>query len=78
MVFIALIKLSHKQFIDIARELITEKVDMIFHTRHHIYARTKKKTRVIARVRQRERRERIRLDLFPSFTIEIMHWEGCL
>jgi len=52
MVFIALIKLSHKQFIDIARELITEKVDMIFHTIHHIYARTKKMTRVIARVRQ--------------------------
>ena len=52
MVFIALIKLSHKQFVNVARELITEKVDMIFHARHHVYARTKKRTRVIARVRQ--------------------------
>ena len=58
MVSITLMKLSHKQFDGMARELMRKNIDMIFHTRHHVYTRTKKKKKS-GRMRLRERRERI-------------------
>ena len=46
MVFIALMILPHKQFGDMTRELIREKMDMVSHARHHVYTRTKKERRM--------------------------------
>ena len=43
MVFIALNRLPHKQFGDMAKELMREKIDMVFHARHHVYTRTRKR-----------------------------------
>jgi len=42
MVSIALMRLPHKQFDDMARELMREKINMVSHARHHVYTRTKK------------------------------------
>ena len=36
-----------KQFGDMAKELIREKIDIISHARHHAYTKIKKGTRVI-------------------------------
>ena len=37
----------HKQFGDMINELMRKKIDMVSHTRHHVYTRTKKERRVI-------------------------------
>ena len=50
------------------QELIREKIDMVSHTRHYVYTRTKKKRRA-----RRERGEIIGRDFFASFIVEIMH-----
>ena len=47
MVSIALISMPHKQFGDMASELMREKIDIVSHARHHVYTRTKKGRRVI-------------------------------
>ena len=47
MVSIALMSMTHKQFGDMASELIGEKIDMVSHARHHVYTRTKKWRRVV-------------------------------
>jgi len=47
MVFIALMRMPHKQFSDMASELMKEKIDMVSHARHHVYTSTKKGRRVI-------------------------------
>jgi len=47
MVSIALMRLPHKQFDDMARELMRKRIDMVSHAKHYIYTRTKKKRRVI-------------------------------
>ena len=43
MVFIALMKLPHKQFDDMARELTRKKIDMVSHAKHYVYTITKKR-----------------------------------
>jgi len=40
-------RLYHKQFDDMTRELMRRKIDMIFHARHRVYTRIKKGKRVI-------------------------------
>ena len=47
MVFIALMILPHKQFGDMTRELIREKIDMVSHAKHYVYTRTEKKRMMI-------------------------------
>ena len=43
----ALMRMPHKQFGHIASELMRKKKDMVFHARHHVYTRTKKRRSVI-------------------------------
>jgi len=47
MVSIALMSMPHRQFGDMASELMREKIDIVSHARHHVYTRTKKGRRVI-------------------------------
>ena len=67
MVSIALMIILHKQFDNLARELIREKIDMVSHTRHHVYTRTKKWRRVIGKAM----REKRGLDEFIIETIYV-------
>ena len=40
-------RVTYKQFDDMARKLMRKKIDMVSHARHHVYTRTKKEKRVI-------------------------------
>ena len=43
MMSIVLMKLPHKQFGDMTRELMREKIDIISHARHYVYIKNEKK-----------------------------------
>jgi predicted transcriptional regulator len=53
MMSIVLMKLAHKQFDNMTRELMRQKVDIVSHTRHHVYTRTKKGRKVIKARREK-------------------------
>jgi len=42
MVSIVLMRLPHKQFGDMTRELLRKKIDMISHAKRHVYTKTEK------------------------------------
>ena len=70
MVFIALMRIPHKQFCDMASELMIEKIGMVSRARHHVYTRIKKWRRMIEWGNEREERG---LDVIYFLSRRLVH-----